>query len=78
MPRKKDQKEDHEILIAFGKNLEKRRTAMGLSIRQFAAHADMDHAMIYKFEQGTGNPTLTTLAKLAAAFEVEPFELLKP
>lgn len=51
---------------------------MGLSIREFAAHADMDHAMIHNYERGIVNPTLITIGKLAAAFGVEAYELLKP
>jgi len=74
MPRKKGDK----ILIAFGNSLKKRRNAMGMSIREFAAHADMDHAMINNYEHGIVNPRLITLHKLAAAYGVELWELLKP
>lgn len=51
---------------------------MGLSIRQFAAQADMDHAMVNNYERGIVNPRFTTLKKLAAAYGVELWELLKP
>jgi transcriptional regulator with XRE-family HTH domain len=49
---------------------------MGLSLRQFAALADIDHAMIDRYERGITNPSLTTLARLAEALEIEPAELL--
>ena len=73
MPRKND----HKILIAFGNNLKRRRKALGYSLRQFAALADIDHAMIDRYERGVTNPSLTTVAKLAGALHIEPFELLK-
>ena len=70
-------KNAHRILISFGNNLKRRRKVMGLSLRQFAAEADIDHAMIDRYERGITNPSLTTIAKLAAALGIEPFELLK-
>jgi transcriptional regulator with XRE-family HTH domain len=72
MPRKND----HKILVVFGHNLKKRRLAKGLSLREFAAIADVDHAMIDRYERGITNPSLTTIAKLAEALEVEPADLL--
>jgi predicted transcriptional regulator len=69
-------KSAHRILITFGDNLKKHRKAMGLSLRQLAALADTDHAMIDRYERGATNPSLTTLAKLAEALEIEPHELL--
>jgi transcriptional regulator with XRE-family HTH domain len=69
-------KNDHKILVLFGHNLKKRRLAKGLSLREFAAIADIDHAMIDRYERGVTNPSLTTIAKLAEALEIEPHELL--
>jgi transcriptional regulator with XRE-family HTH domain len=69
-------KNDHKILVLFGHNLKKRRLARGLSLRQFAALADIDHAMIDRYERGITNPSLTTLAKLAEALGVEPYTLI--
>jgi transcriptional regulator with XRE-family HTH domain len=70
-------KNDHRILVSFGNNLKRHRKAKGLSLRQFAALADIDHAMIDRYERGVTNPSLTTIAKLAEALEIEPFELLQ-
>jgi len=69
-------KNDRRILISFGNNLKRRRKAKGLSLRQFAALADIDHAMIDRYERGITNPSLTTIGKLAEALEIEPYELL--
>lgn len=69
-------KNDHRILISFGNNLKRRRKEKKLSLRQFAALADIDHAMIDRYERGITNPSLTTIGKLAEALEIEPYELL--
>jgi transcriptional regulator with XRE-family HTH domain len=69
-------KNAHKILVLFGHNLKKRRLAKGLSLREFAAIADVDHAMIDRYERGVTNPSLTTIAKLAEALEIEPYELI--
>jgi transcriptional regulator with XRE-family HTH domain len=69
-------KNDHRILTVFGNNLKRHRKAKKLSLRQFAALADIDHAMIDRYERGITNPSLTTIAKLAEALEVEPADLL--
>lgn len=74
MPRKND----HKILIAFGNNLKRHRKAKGYSLRQFAALADIDHAMVDRYERGITNPSLTTIAKLAEALEIDPCDLISP
>jgi transcriptional regulator with XRE-family HTH domain len=66
-----------EILVSFKKNLKRQRKAKGYSLRQFAALADIDHAMIDRYERNVTNPSLTTIAKLAEALEIEPYELLQ-
>ena len=72
MPRKND----HRILIIFGNNLKRHRQAMGMSLRQFAAFVDIDHAMIDRYERADSNPSLKTVGKLAEALKIEPHELL--
>lgn len=72
MPRKND----HKILVVFGHNLKKRRKASGLSLRQLAALTGIDHAMIDRYERAETNPSLSTVARLAEALEIEPYELL--
>ena len=69
-------KNDHRILTVFGNNLKRQRKAKKLSLRQLAALADIDHAMIDRYERGITNPSLTTIAKLAEALEIELAELL--
>jgi transcriptional regulator with XRE-family HTH domain len=74
MPRKND----HKILTTFGNSLKRHRKAKGYSLRQFAALADIDHAMVDRYERGITNPSLTTVAKLAEALEIDPCELILP
>ena len=50
---------------------------MKLSLRAFAALAGIDHAMIDRYEKGLTNPSLTTIARLAEALEIEPADLLQ-
>lgn len=73
MPRKND----HKILTTFGNNLRRHRKAKGYSLRQFAALADIDHAMVDRYERGVTNPSLTTVAKLAEALGIEIIDLLQ-
>ena len=70
-------KNDRRILLSFGNNLKRHRKAKKLSLRQFAAIADIDHAMIDRYERGVTNPSLTTIGRLAEALEIEPADLLQ-
>lgn len=69
-------KNDRKILVVFGNNLKRHRKAKKLSLRQFAALAGVDHAMIDRYERGITNPNLVTVGRLAEALEIEPAELL--
>lgn len=69
-------KNERRILVSFGNSLRRMRKAKGLSLRQFAALADIDHAMVDRYERGLTNPSLTTIARLAEALGIEPAALL--
>src|SRR5262249_37553672 len=51
------------------------RARQGLSLGQLAARADMSKGTLSKLETGAANPTLETLATLAAALSVPLHEL---
>ena len=53
----------------FGKNLLKFRTLKGLSLRQLAVLAEMEHHQILKIEKG-GDLRLSSIYKLAKALDV--------
>lgn len=67
---------DQKILNAFGNNLKRHRKSKGLSIRQLAAEADMEHSTIFRYEQGKRNPSLTIVHRLAAALEISVVDLV--
>jgi transcriptional regulator with XRE-family HTH domain len=54
----------------IGPRLKVLRGRLGLSLQQLAERSDVSPAAIHKVEQGTMVPTITTLLKLAAAFQV--------
>ncbi len=52
--------------------------AKGLSLRDLAHIADIDHSTIHRIEKGIANPMLTMIITLANALEVDPAEMLAP
>lgn len=59
-----------EVVSGIGPRLRALRARLGLSLQQLAERSDVSPAAIHKVEQGTMVPTITTLLKLAAAFQV--------
>jgi transcriptional regulator with XRE-family HTH domain len=58
------------VVSGIGPRLRTLRGRHGLSLQQLADRCDVSPAAIHKVEQGTMVPTITTLLKLAAAFQV--------
>jgi transcriptional regulator with XRE-family HTH domain len=58
------------VVSGIGPRLRALRSRHGLSLQQLADRSDVSPAAIHKVEQGTMVPTITTLLKLAAAFQV--------
>jgi transcriptional regulator with XRE-family HTH domain len=67
---------DENILIAFGKNLQKIREAKKVSLRQLEILSDVDHSEIHRLEKGKRNPTLTVIIALARGLEIDRADLL--
>ena len=61
--------------VAF--NLRAARRRIGLSQEALALTADIDRAYLSRIERGLANPSLTTLAKLAGALQMDIAELVK-
>ncbi|GAB3201194.1 XRE family transcriptional regulator [Nocardioides hungaricus] len=59
-----------EVVSGIGPRLHALRSRHGLSLQQLADRSDVSPAAIHKVEQGTMVPTITTLLKLAATFQV--------
>lgn len=56
---------DPEIKIVVGQAIQEAREELGMSQRDLSSKSGIMQAEISKIEQGKGNPTLTTLQKLA-------------
>ena len=57
------------VVNSIGPKIRRLRKQWNLSLQQLADRSDVSTAAIHKVEQGTMVPTITTLLKLAAAFE---------
>lgn len=65
-----------EEAVVFGSNVERLRTAEGLSITKFCAMAGISRPTLYKIERGEGDPRLSMMRKIAKALGVEVGDLL--
>lgn len=57
----------HREALAFGKALYDIRTELGLSVAELAARAEMAGGDIERIEEGSTEPTVSLLRRLAAA-----------
>jgi transcriptional regulator with XRE-family HTH domain len=64
-----------EFNNVFGMHLTRVRTTAGLSILQLAETSDVGYSHIEEIEHGIGNPTISTVRRLALAMKIEPWEL---
>jgi transcriptional regulator with XRE-family HTH domain len=64
-----------KIIKAFGEQLRKAREKRGLSLRELSAMTGVDHAQIYRIEDGQADARITTVVELADALEVDPGDL---
>lgn len=65
-----------DVLVSFAENLRRRRKELGLSQEQLGARANIQMADISRYESGSRDPRITTIARLAQALEVPIAELL--
>ncbi|MFC4245100.1 helix-turn-helix domain-containing protein [Gryllotalpicola reticulitermitis] len=63
--------------ITFGQHLKRARHARGLTQEQLANKVEMHAANLRRLERGAANPSLSTMARLAAGLEVELHELVR-
>lgn len=66
-----------ELRQVVGENLRRLRGERGLSQEAFAEKAGIHRTYVGGIERGTRNVTLETLERIAAAFGIEPADLLK-
>jgi transcriptional regulator with XRE-family HTH domain len=60
----------------FGQRIRNIRKEKGLSQRELAAMAEMEHKQVLKIEKGESDIRLTTVLKLLWALQAEPNEVI--
>jgi transcriptional regulator with XRE-family HTH domain len=66
------------LLQLLGTNVRRLRDERGWSQERLATESELDRTYISGVERGVRNPTLAVVARLAEAFAVPAFELLRP
>lgn len=66
-----------DVRKIVGRNVREARKAIGLSQEALADKAGIDRTYVSGVERGVRNPTVTIVARLAEALEVEPCDLLR-
>lgn len=66
-----------KICRSFGQRVRKLREERGYSQEAFAEIVGIDRTYISGIERGVRNPTLTSIAKIAAAMKITPSKLLE-
>lgn len=69
--------EKKDILIAFGKTVQKLRKEQGLSQEKLAEEANLHRTYIGMIERGEKNVTLLNIEKIAKALNTDIVNLLK-
>lgn len=65
-----------DVLVSFATNLRRRRKELGLSQEQLGARADIQMADISRYETGSRDPRVSTVARLAEALDTPIGDLL--
>lgn len=67
-----------DIRVTVGRTVRQARQRAGLSQEALADKAGIDRTYVSGVERGLRNPTVTILARLAAALGIEVADLLRP
>jgi transcriptional regulator with XRE-family HTH domain len=65
-----------DVLVSFAENLRRRRKELGLSQEQLGARANIQMADISRYESGSRDPRITTVARLAEALDISIADLI--
>ncbi len=65
-----------DVLVSFAENLRRLRKELGLSQEELGARARIQMADISRYEAGSRDPRISTVARLATALDVCISELL--
>lgn len=66
-----------DVLVSLAANLRRRRKELGLSQEQLGARANIQMADISRYENGSRDPRISTIARLAQALDVPIADLLE-
>jgi len=66
-----------DIKKKFGKRVKLLRIEKGWSQEVLSLHSDLDRTYIPSIEKGERNVSITVIEKIAKAFQIEIYELLK-
>ncbi len=69
---------DKALRRALAANTRRVREGSGLSLHEAAERAEIHWRRWQKVEAGEANATINTVAKIAAALDVDPLDLLSP
>jgi transcriptional regulator with XRE-family HTH domain len=69
---------EKKIRDTLGRNIKKYRTSRNLSQPEFAEKLDISVNFLSNIENGNKWISPQTLAKIASALDIEPYELFKP
>lgn len=67
-----------DIRKVLGENVRLLRQEAGLSQEELAARMSVEQGYISRLEAGSRNPTIVTVAEIAAALRVRPAVLFEP
>jgi transcriptional regulator with XRE-family HTH domain len=67
-----------DICKQVGLNVKRIRKERNWSQEEFAFESGLHRTYVSGIERGIRNPTVSIVERLAAALDVEPFELLRP
>jgi transcriptional regulator with XRE-family HTH domain len=67
---------ENALRRALALNVRRVREASGLSLHQAAERAELHWRHWQKVEAGEANVTITTVAKIAVALDIDPLDLL--
>jgi transcriptional regulator with XRE-family HTH domain len=70
-----DLRRDHESHRRFGAKVNSVRKSQGMSKAVLAAKAETSRSQVSQIVKGEGNPTLSTILRIAAALDIDVQEL---
>lgn len=74
--KKKNPEKDERLIKIFGENVRKYRKERSMSQKDLAGLCEVDTITISRIERNISNTTISTIAIIAKALEIQPSKLL--